>query len=142
MCIFQPFTVELHSCSYARQSTVIGFRKRCFVLVHSEVCCGSVRFFAANSAGGEGETGDIILLNEIKGLSKMSLCALSYKRVCNHSNTRFMRLCVCVCVCVPRAPHRGLSDTSALEISSGSGLNSLPVRTLRSPGLCGYRVHG
>ncbi len=70
MCIFQPFTVELHSCSYARQSTVIGFRKRCFVLV----CCGSVRFFeyAANSAGGErlrqeGETGDIILLNEIKG---------------------------------------------------------------------------
>ncbi len=81
MCIFQPFTVELHSCSYARQSRVIGFRKRCFVLVHSEVCCGSVRLFeyAANSAGGErprregetsrlrlrGETGDIILLNEI-----------------------------------------------------------------------------
>ncbi len=77
--IFQPFTVELHSCSYVRQSTVIGFWKRCFVLVHSEVCCGSVRFFeyAANSAGGErlrregetsrsrGETGDIILLNEI-----------------------------------------------------------------------------
>ncbi len=72
MCIFQPFTDELHSCSYVRQSTVIGFRKRCFVLVHSEVCCGSVRFFeyAANSAGGErlrregetsrlrGETGD------------------------------------------------------------------------------------
>ncbi len=79
MCIFQPFTDELHSCSYVRQSTVIGFRKRCFVLVHSEVCCGSVRFFeyAANSAAGErlrregetscswGETGDIILLNEI-----------------------------------------------------------------------------
>ncbi len=77
LCIFQPFTDELHSCSYVRQSTVIGFRKCCFVLVHSEVCCGSVRFFeyAANSAGGErlrregetsysqGETGDIILLN-------------------------------------------------------------------------------
>ncbi len=39
------------------------------------------------------------------------------------------------------APHGGLSDTSALEISSGSGLNSLPVRirtgvrTLRSADL-------
>ncbi len=52
-----------------------------------------------------------------------------------------MCVCVCVCVCAPRTPHRGLSDTSALEISSGggSGLNSLPVRirtgvrTLRSP---------
>ncbi len=79
MCIFQPFTDELHSCSYVRQSTVIGFRKRCFVLVHSQVCCGPVRFieYAANSAVGErlrregetlrlrGETGDIILLNEI-----------------------------------------------------------------------------
>ncbi len=77
MCIFQPFTDELHS--YVRQSTVIGFWKRCFVLVHSEVCCSSVRFFeyAANSAGGErlrregetshlgGETGDIVLLDEI-----------------------------------------------------------------------------
>ncbi len=45
------------------------------------------------------------------------------------------------CVCAPRAPHGGLSDTSALEISSGggSGLNSLPVRigvrTLRSPAI-------
>ncbi len=51
-----------------------------------------VRFFeyAANSAGGErlrregetsrsrSETGDIILLNEIKGLSKMSLVALCF----------------------------------------------------------------
>ncbi len=53
---------------------------------------------------------------------------------------------MCVCVCVPRAPHGGLSDTSALEISSGggSGLNSLPVRirtgvrTLRSPAIGGY----
>ncbi len=38
-----------------------------------------------------------------------------------------------VCVCV-RVPSGGLSDTSALEISSGggSGLNSLPVR-IRSP---------
>ncbi len=57
----------------------------------------------------------------------MSLCALSYKRVCNHCNTGS---CVCVCVCVraPRALRGGLSDTSALEISSGdgSGLNSLP----------------
>ncbi len=59
---------------------MIGIWKCCFVLVHSQVCCGSVRFFeyAANSAGGErlrqegetlrtgggGETGDIIQLNE------------------------------------------------------------------------------
>ncbi len=46
---------------------------------------------------------------------------------------------VCVCVCAPRTPHGGLSDTSALEISSGggSGFNSLPVRSpdLRSPGV-------
>ncbi len=59
MCIFQPFTDELHSCSYVRRSTVTGFRKRCFVLVHSEVCCGAVRFFeyAANSRlCREGET--------------------------------------------------------------------------------------
>ncbi len=98
------------TCSYARRSTVIGFRKRCFVLVHSEVCCGSVRFFeyGANSAGGErlrqegetsrlrGETGDIILLNEIKGLSKMSLVALSYKRVCNHCTLVHAPVCVCV----------------------------------------------
>ncbi len=47
------------------------------------------------------------------------------------------------CVCEPRTPHRGLSDTHALEIQSGggSGLNSLPfrirtrVRTLRSAGV-------
>ncbi len=54
---------------------------------------GSIRFFeyAANSAGGErlrrgegetlhsrGETSDIILLNEIKGLSKMSLVAMCF----------------------------------------------------------------
>ncbi len=51
-----------------------------------------------------------------------------------------------MCVCVPSALHRGLSDTSALEISSGggSGLNSLPVRievrTLRSPGILYNRV--
>ncbi len=75
---FNPLQIN-YSCSYVRQSTVIGFWKRCFVLVHSEVCCGSDRFleYAANSSGGErlrregetsrlrGETGDIILLNEI-----------------------------------------------------------------------------
>ncbi len=49
MCICQPFTDELHPCSYVRQSTVIGFWKRCFVLVHSEVCCGSVRFGSLNT---------------------------------------------------------------------------------------------
>ncbi len=38
-------------------------------------------------------------------------------------------VCVWVCVCAPRPPRGGLSDTSALEISSGggSGFNSLPV---------------
>ncbi len=54
------------------------------------------------------------------------------------------------CICVPRTPHGGLSDTSALEIRSGggSGLNSLPVRirngirTLRSAALMTYYVHG
>ncbi len=61
----------------------------------------------------------------------------------NVSLQAYVCVCVCVCVCVraPRTPHGGLSDTSALEISSGggSGLNSLPVRirtrvrTLRSP---------
>ncbi len=40
-------------------------------------------------------------------------------------------------VCAPLAPRGGLSDTSALEISSGgrSGLNSLLVWTLRSAAL-------
>ncbi len=61
-----------------------------------------------------------------------------------HCNTgSCIYVCVCVCVCVSCTPHGGLSDTSALEISSGggSGLNSLPVqfrtrvRTLRSPGI-------
>ncbi len=70
-----------------------------------------------------GETGDIILLNESYGLSKMSLCALSYKRLCKHCNTgssvrAHVCACVCACVCVPRSPHGGLGDTSALEIPS------------------------
>ncbi len=44
-----------------------------------------------------------------------------------HGSCARVRACVC-------APSGGLSDTSALEISSGggSGLNSLPVR-IRSP---------
>ncbi len=73
----------------------------------------AVRFFeyTANSAGGErlrqegetsSETGDIILLNEINVLSKMSLVAMSYKRVYNHCNTGS---CARVCVCVRHA-HR------------------------------------
>ncbi len=47
MCIFQPFTDELHSCSYVRQSTVIGFWKCCFVLVHSPSAV--VRFGSLNA---------------------------------------------------------------------------------------------
>ncbi len=66
MCIFKPFTDELHSCSYTRQSTV--FDAVLYSFIHKSV---AVRFFksAVNSAGGEkqrreGETGDIIVLNE------------------------------------------------------------------------------
>ncbi len=72
---FNPLQTNYIHVHMPDGQTVIGFRKRCFVLVHSEVCCGSVRFFeyADNSAGGErlrqeGETSrlrGIILLNEI-----------------------------------------------------------------------------
>ncbi len=73
MCIF---TDELHPCSYARQSTVIGFWKCCFVHVHSKVCWfGSLNALLTlpvekDCVGKEkpcsrrAETGDIILLNE------------------------------------------------------------------------------
>ncbi len=147
-CIFQPFTDELHPCSYTRRSTVIGFRKRCFVLVHSEVCCGSVRFFeyTVNSDGGErlhregetscsrGETGDIIFTEwNLRFIQNVASCYCLTKE----SVITATLVHTPMCVCVPRAPHGGLSDTSALEISSGggSGLNSLPIRirTLRSP---------
>ncbi len=68
------------------------------------------------------------------------LCALSVKSVKSVITPTLVHAPECVCVCVPRMPHGGLSDTSALEIQSGggSGLNSLPVRirtgvrTLRS----------
>ncbi len=121
MCIFQPFTVKLHPCSYARQSTVIGFRKHCFVLVPSQVFSGSVRFFeyAAYSVGGErlhrecetlrsrGETGDIVsfywMKSKVYPKCRLLLCALSYKRVCNHCNTGS---CARVCVRATRAARR------------------------------------
>ncbi len=53
MCIFQPFTDELHSCSYARQSTVIVFFGKAVLYLFIQK--SAVRFFeyAANSAGGE-----------------------------------------------------------------------------------------
>ncbi len=53
MFIFQPFTDELHSCSYARQSTVIGLGNA--VLYSFIRKSATVRFFeyAAKSAGGE-----------------------------------------------------------------------------------------
>ncbi len=55
MCIFQPFTDKLHSCSYVRQSTVIGFWIGLAVLYSFIQKSAAVRFFeyAANSAGGE-----------------------------------------------------------------------------------------
>ncbi len=85
MFIFQPFTYELHSCSYVRQSTLIfgnAFLETVFgnaVLYSFIQKSATVRFFeyAANSADVErlrqegetsrsrGETGDIFLLNEI-----------------------------------------------------------------------------
>ncbi len=148
----------VHISTLYRWTTLmfIGFWKRCFVLVHSEVCCGSVRFleYAANSAGEErlrreGETSRFhstewnlrFIQNVASGyvlcLTKESVitATLVHAPVC---------VCVCVCVCAPRTPHGG---PSALEISSGggSGLYSLPVRirtgvrTLRSPAL-EYRV--
>ncbi len=74
-------TLYSRTTSMDRQSTVIGFRKPCCVLVHyKSAAVGSVFEYAANSAVGErlrrggcggetsrsrGETGDIILLDEI-----------------------------------------------------------------------------
>ncbi len=50
------------TCSYARQSRVIGFRKRCFVLIHSEVGKkgGGVMGYGGETSCSRGETGDII----------------------------------------------------------------------------------
>ncbi len=98
----------------------------------------SVRFFecTANSAGGgrlrwEGETGDIILLNEsLRFIQNVASCyALCLTKESVNTAT-LVHAPACVCVCV-RATHGGLSDTSALEIRSrgGSGFNSLQVRS-------------
>ncbi len=155
MCIFQPFTDELHSCSYARRSTMIGFRRGCFVLVHSQVCCGSVRFLesAANSAAGErlrresetsrsrGETGDIIFtewnLRFIQNVASCYVLCLTKESV---NTATLVNAPVCVCVCVRHARRTEVWVIRVrLKISSGggSGLNSLAVRirTLRSPAL-------
>ncbi len=116
MCIFQPLTDELHSCSYARQSTVMGFRKRCFVLVHSRVCYGSVRFFeyAANSAGGERlrRGGQTSLagrnrwhystewnLRFIQNVASCYVLCLTKESVITITLVHAPE-CVCVCVCV------------------------------------------
>ncbi len=97
-----------------RQSTVIGFWKCCFVLIHSQVCW--VRFFecAANSVGGErlrregetsrsrGETGDIILLNEsLRFIHNVASCyALCLtKESVNTATLVHAPACVCVFVC-------------------------------------------
>ncbi len=112
MCTFQPFTIELHSCSYVRQSTVIGVRNLALA--------GRNRwhyFYWIN-------------LRFIQNVASCYELCLTKESVITATLVHAP-----MCVCAPRAPHGGLSDTSALEISSGggSGLNSLTVRTLRSP---------
>ncbi len=103
----------------------------------------AVQFFecAANSASGErlcreGETGDIILLNEsLKFIQNVASCyALCLtKESVNTATLVHARACVCVCVCVRACVCvcHARSDTSALEIRSrgGSGFNSLPVQS-------------
>ncbi len=107
----------------------------------------AVRFFeyAANSAGGERLhwEGETLLAGQnrwhystewklrfIQNVASSYVFCLTKESV-NTATLVHAPVCVCVCVCVPRTPHGGLSDTSALEISSGggSGLNSLPVRS-------------
>ncbi len=106
----------------------------------------AVRFFecTANSAGGErlrregetscsqGETGDIILLNEsLRFIQNVASCyALCLTKESVNTAT-LVHAPVCVCV-----THGGLSDTSALEIRSRGGSG---VRTLRSAGLYRYQ---
>ncbi len=124
-----------------RQSTVIGFWKGCFVLIHSQVCCGSVLWMRCSRS--RGETSDIILLNEsLRFIQNVASCyALCLTKESVNTATLVhapacVRVCVCVRACVHAyacvcATHGGLSDTSALEIRSrgGSGFNSLPVRS-------------
>ncbi len=101
---------------------MIGFRKRCFVLVHSEVCCGSVRFFeyAANSAGGERlrREGRYISLARrnrwhystewnqrfIQNVASCYVLCLTKESVITATLVH-APVCVCVCVCVRHA-HR------------------------------------
>ncbi len=127
-----------------RQSTVIGFGNAVLYAFINK--SAAVRFFecAVNSAGGErlrregeilrsrGETGDIILLNEslrlIQNVASCYALCLTKESV-NTATLVHAPACVRVCVCACGAKHRGLSDTSALEIRSrgGSEFNSLPV---------------
>ncbi len=87
-----------------------------------------------------GEAGDIIFtewkLRFIQNVASCYVLCLTKESVITATLVH-APVCVCVWVCVPRAPHGGLSDTSALESGGGSGLNSLPVRvrTLRSHAL-------
>ncbi len=132
MCIF---TDELHSCSYAQTVNSDRFLEMLFC---TRSFTSLLRFGSLNaSAGGErlrreGETGDIILLNEsLRFIQNVASCyafCLTKESV-NTATLVHARVCVFVRVC---ATHGGLSDTSALEIRSrgGSGFNSLPVRSL------------
>ncbi len=90
MCIFQHFTVELHPCSYARQSRVIGFRKRCFVL----------RRGGFETSRSRGETGDIIFtegnLRFIQNVASCYVLCLTKESVITAT---LVRAPVCVCVC-------------------------------------------
>ncbi len=86
-----------------RQSTVIGFWKCCFYsFIHKSA---AVRFFfecAANSAGGEGETGDIILLNEsLRFIQNVASCyALCLtKELVKTATLVHAPACMCVRAC-------------------------------------------
>ncbi len=134
MCIFQPFTDELHSCSYVKQLTVLGNAVLySFIQKSAEVrnlaLAGRNRWHYSTEWN----------LRFIQNVASCYVLCLTKESVISATLVHAP-----VCVCVPRTPRGGLSDTSALEISSGGGsvLNSLlvrirtGVRTLRSPGLC------
>ncbi len=99
----------------------------------------AVRFF--ETLRSRGKTGDIIFtelnLRFIQNVTSCYVLCLTKESVITAT---LVHAPMCS-LCVPRTPHGGLSDTSALEISSGggSGFNSLTVRirtgvrTLRSP---------
>ncbi len=141
-----------------RQSTVIGFWKCCFVLIHSQVCCGSVLWMRCSCSWGE--TSDIILLNEsLRFIQNVASCyALCLTKESVNTATLVhapacvcvcLCLCVCVCVCacvhvrvcVPRTEVWVIRVHLKYEVEAGPDLipSRSGVRTLRSAGLYRYQ---